>query len=231
MIDNCNLIIIVKTLSNNKISYSRLNNLINNFSKYNINIFLMPTIDDVNNPDRRRVMYNSLMDRLKIVTKLNYEYILIIDDDFFPIDNFLEELNETIKYLPETWDTLHLAIGSVWGRKKRGGFKGLGVYNPNTDLSSLEPDKCDRFFINCKKGFLTERKGIKIHNGAMGSPMAWLFRSEKINHILEEYKKYEYNGKNKIFNNDIILTKMIDDNTFICKKPLGYECECGGTTY
>ena len=97
MIHNNNTIIITTTLPNNSISFKRINNLINNFSNCNIPIVLNHGI--IRENEKVEIGIQMIKKSIEIYKKTNYEYTIICEDDFFPIDNFLDELNKTVELL------------------------------------------------------------------------------------------------------------------------------------
>ena len=114
--NNCE--IITTTMLNNEISKLRKKNLINNLQKkYDFKINFIEGIKYAN--WGKKEQFECTLNMLKTFEKSEYTYGLICQDDFFPIDNFLIELNKTIELLPETWECLHLCPGFTWGRYYR----------------------------------------------------------------------------------------------------------------
>ena len=220
--NNENLIIITTTLSNNEVSEKRRTNLINNFSKYNLSVILNHGIQRTSNLDNKEIMYKIIVNAFETFKKCNYEYAIICDDDFYPIDNFLNELNNTVSLLPKNWQSLHLCPGYLWGRQFRDMTK-LGKINPEYNMENISFDISDRFYNNCNP------KKYYNCNFWLGGPIAMLVNKNSINNILENFK-----NTYKMYRqpNDVILTLILDENSFICKNPqLGYENEEGGSTY
>ena len=169
MLDNTNIIVITNTLSNNVISEKRRNNIIKNFGKYNINILFNHGITrDTNDKSIKHMFYVSL-NNLNTIKKLDYEYVLLCDDDFVPIDNFLEELNKTIEALPKDWHILHLCPGFLWGRFYKDKNK-IGKLNPEYNIEHFEYDISNRFFINISYDILSNI------NGWLGGPIALVIK-------------------------------------------------------
>jgi hypothetical protein len=218
MINKDNLIVVTTTLSNNKISELRRNNLVNNFSKYNTKILFEHGILDESKSYNNG--FNILLNRFISFKNSNYEYGLICDDDFFPIDNFIEELNNTTNILPHDWEALHLSPGFLWGRKYRDTSK-IGKLNPEYTLDYFMYSSSGRYFANCDPNIYYSL------NCWLGGPIAMLVNKKNIDNIINRYTKIGPHHPN-----DVILTLMLNYNTFICREPqLGYENECGGTTY
>tara|TARA_R110001592_G_scaffold207856_1_gene458826 strand:- start:237 stop:947 length:711 start_codon:yes stop_codon:yes gene_type:complete len=218
------LVIITTSLSNDTISEKRRINLINNFSKYNINIHFLCR-EKSKDKNHRKINFNSLLERLMICKKLSYDYCLVIDDDFYPIDNFLFELNEVIKIIPNNWIGIHLCAGFLWGRKYKDKTK-IGELNTEKTKSihKLTYDETGKIFIN------NDPLIYKSMRGWLGGPICFLINNtkENINNLITDYISYEKTQ----MNNDVILTNMLNKNIYVCRdKQLGYEEECGGRTY
>jgi hypothetical protein len=151
--------------------------------------------------------------------KSNYDYGIICQDDFFPIDNFLEELNKTIELLPSNWNCLHLCPGFLWGRKFRDKSKiSLVNYEYILEKNIFNFHDSGRFFINCVPE--------QYYNNHLwlGGPVAFIIKKTYISEFIKKYKE-------NFDNDDRTLVKILDENIFICRNPqLGYEEECGGTS-
>ena len=154
---NHNLLIIPTTMPNNLISESRRNNIINNFSKYNIPVMFNYGIKQQPDIDNRDITFHTIKSSIELYKKTNFEYAIICDDDFFPIDNFLEELNKTIELLPDNWRCLHLCPGYLWGRKFKDSSK-IGCLNPEYDMKGIDFDSSGRFYINCNNRTYFKKK-------------------------------------------------------------------------
>ena len=129
MINDKNCEIITTYLANNnQISELRKQNIINNFkNRYNFNIDFVEGIKYKR--WEKTEQFESTLNLLERFEKSNYTYGIICQDDFFPINNFLSELNRTVALLPDTWECLHLCPGFLWGRKFRDKSK-IGQLNP-----------------------------------------------------------------------------------------------------
>ena len=210
--NNCE--VITTTLSN-KVSKLRKENIINNFTKYEFNINFIEGIKYDN--WGKNEQYESTLNMLIRFEKSNYEYGIICQDDFFPIDNFLQELNNTIQLLPKNWECLHLSPGFLWGRKYRDKLK-IGDLNPEFNINIMESHGSGRFFINCKAEEYYKK------NMWLGGPIAILINKQSINKIIKTYKE-------NFDHDDRTLVRILNNNTFICRQPqLGYEEECGKTS-
>jgi hypothetical protein len=215
-----NIIIITTTIPNKSISEKRRNNLVNNFSKWNTPLLFNEYIKK--QKPKIQITYEMIVSNLNIFSKTNFEYGIICDDDFYPIDNFFEELNKTVKLLPPNWRCLHLCPGYLWGRESRDKKK-IGVLNPEYDMSEFPFHESGRFYINCDGELYFNKKFW------LGGPIAMLVNKNNVESLLNDfiltYKKYKYV-------NDVILTKILNKNDYVCREPmLGYEEEEGGTTF
>ena len=221
MLNNNNTIIITTTIPNNEISEKRRNNLVDNFSKYDISILLNNGIVNKNIPSHQ-IMFTIIKNALEIFKKTNFEYAIICDDDFNPINNFLEELNKTLDLLPDNWRCIHLCPGYLWGRCFRDETK-IGILNPEYDMNGIPFHKSGRFYINCDKNIYTYKRFW------LGGPIAFVINKNNVDSLLNDFiLKYKINQHN----NDVILTQILNDNDYICREPLlGFENEQGGTTF
>ena len=147
MISDKNCIIITTTMSSNIISEKRRNNIINNFSKYNIPVLFNHGIKKDMHNDNQEMSFHLSKKSFEIYKKTGFEYGIICDDDFFPCENFLQELNETVELLPENWRSLHLCPGYLWGRLYRDNHK-IGKLNPEYNMTGIEYDESGRFYKN-----------------------------------------------------------------------------------
>jgi len=212
---NCdNLKIITTTLPNNEISKKRQDNLISKFSNFDI-IFNQGIID------KSRRFHQTLKNALETFKNTNSEFAIICDDDFSPIDNFLNELNKTVQLLPSNWRCLHLCPGYLWGRKFRDKSK-IGSLNVEYNMNNIPFHKSGRFYNGCDSNRYFRNKHW------LGGPISLLVNKSTIDSLLNDYvSQYQ---KNK-FNNDVILTKILTKNDFICREPmLGFEDEQGGAS-
>ena len=151
------------------------------------------------------------------------EYAIICEDDFFPIDYFLEELNKTVELLPDDWECLHLCPGFFWGRKFRDKTK-IGKLNPERNIDSIPYHESGRFFdIKDSKIYLDKEINL-------GGPIAMLINKRSAKSFLKRFQS-EYLVTPYYEHADKIFTKMLNSKSFICREPqLGYEEESGGTT-
>jgi hypothetical protein len=216
-----NLIIVTTTLNNCKTSECRRKNLEKNLiNKYNLNIIFNEGI--TKNYNKVDKFFDIDLQRLISFKQSGYKYGLICDDDFNPIDNFLEELNKTIELLPNNWTCLHLCPGFLWGRQFRNINK-IGKLNPEGDISLLKYHNSGRFYEKCDPDLYYK---LKIFCGA---PEAFIINNNSIDKFIKKFQKLHIELK---LPTDVILTKMLDKNSFICRSPLlGYENECGGSTF
>ena len=212
-INKTNCEVITTTLSN-KLSELRKENIINNLEKkYEFNINFIEGIKYDN--WGKNEQYESTLNMLMRFEKSNYEYGIICQDDFYPIDNFLHELNKTIELLPDNWECLHLCPGFLWGRKIRDKSK-IGQYYPeyNMNKTIFNYHESERFFINC------DPNTYYNHNMWLGGPVAFIIKHTCITQFINKYKQ-------NFDHDDRSLVRILNNNTFICRNPqLGYEEEC-----
>ena len=216
--------IIVTYISDNITSNKRLSALKNNINKYqNITLNVIGKKKEILNTtlEKQRASNENVIDMLNTALIPNCEYIIITEDDFYPIDNFYNELIHTIRLLPKNWRTLHLCPGALWGR-------GLGEPDEPGKLrweDGTEPnipyDKSKRFYINGEDNLFLQ------HGVWMGSPTCFLIQQKNIPNFIKEYKTYNFDNAC-----DVILTEMLSSNDFICRDPLlGYEKSQGPSVF
>jgi hypothetical protein len=221
MLNSKNTIVISTTIPKNITSEARRNNLINNFSKWNIPVLLNPGIIDNTLPNHN-IMFNIIKNAFEIYKKSNYEYAIICDDDFFPIDNFLGELNKTVDLLPYNWRCLHLCPGYLWGRRFRNKDK-IGLLNAEYNMTGIQYHESGRFYLNCTGDTYFNKKFF------LGGPIAIVINKNNFESLLNDFVS-QYEKSN--LPNDVILTKILNANDYICREPqLGYEEQEGGTTF
>jgi len=220
--NNENTVIITTTKPNQATSERRRNNLINNFSKPNIPIIFNDYVTKTIEP--HRTAYEMMTNHFKLFVKLSsvYDYAIICEDDFFPISNLLEEMNNTVRLLPADWRCLHLCPGYAWGRRWRDKTK-IGKLNPEFNLNSLESHESGRYYMNCDKDEYFKRSMW------VGGPIAMLVNKTYIQSILDDFTaKYAENQ----LNSDVVLVQILNSQDYICREPqMGYEEEAGGTTF
>ena len=165
--------------------------------------------------------------KLERAKQLDVPYVLICDDDFSPIPNFLEELNRSVACLPADWRTLHLCPGYLWGKKKQDPKtrlpRRLGELDPDGSLEGMQSDPMGRVFLNCTNQLL-HYWGIWL-----GTPIAFVVRREGIDSLLKQFQ----DGFKKLpVNNDVILSLIFGPNDYICRNPvLGYERDEGASLF
>jgi len=215
MLNNSNLIIITTTLSNSSTTEKRRTNLINEFSKYNISIiFNHGVLKDTFTNKSFRVSKNSM----EMFRKTTFDYAIICDDDFFPIDNFLEELNKTVSLLPDNWECLHLCPGYAWGRRFKDTSK-ISYLNPEHNMNGIDYHESGRVYINCNASTYVNR------HFWLGGPIAILLKQCIVDKYMNNFIN-QYNYQNDP--NDVVLTKILNNNSYVCRQPqLGYEKDEG----
>jgi len=223
MLHDENTIVITTTIPNNEISEKRRNNLVNNFSKFNMSILLNNGIVN-KNFQNNEIMFEIIKNALNIFKKTIFNYAIICDDDFNPIDNFVEEINKTIDILPDNWRCLHLCPGYLWGRQFRD-YSKIGMLNPEYNMDGIPYHESGRFYVNCDKNTYSKKKFW------LGGPISFVINKKCVDSFLNDYIN-NYNNTNKNINNDVNLTQILNENDFICREPLlGFENEQGGTTF
>ena len=90
-------------------------------------------------------------------------------------------------------------------------------------MSEFPFHESGRFYINCDSEVYFNKKFW------LGGPIAMLVNKNNVESLLNDciltYKKYKYA-------NDVILTKILNKNDYVCREPmLGYEEEEGGSTF
>jgi FkbM family methyltransferase len=208
--------IIVTYISDNIISNKRLSALKNNINKYqNITLNVIGKKKEILKTliEKQRASNENVIDMLNKALITNCEYIIITEDDFYPIDNFYNKLIHTVRLLPKNWRTLHLCPGKLWGRTfgepdEPGKLRWECGTEPN-----IPYHKSKRFYINGEDNLFLQ------HKAWLGGPMCFLIQQKNIPNFMEEYKTHNFDDAC-----DVILTKMLSSNDFICRDPLlGYE--------
>lgn len=212
------LLVITTTKPNDVTSAKRITNLINNFSKYNLPLIINEYTSK--KLPIHQISYEMIVNNIQLFLRTNYEYALIIDNDFSPIPNFMTELNKTVSLLPDNWRSLHLAVGYLWGRKFRNPAK-ISHLNPEGKIDDLLYHESGRFFNRCNSATYY-KKGCWL-----GGSIAILIKRDDrlLTDFMNQYKLTPVN-------NDVILTSILNSDDYICREPiLGYEDEQGGTTF
>lgn len=237
MINNKNCVLITTTIYDNIVSDKRRENLKHNSTKHGLNMYLIKgtkekywTDKELNKKSQTiqmKTALNSYKITLRMLLKLKdieCEYGIICQDDFYPIDNFFEELNKTVDKLPVNWEILHLCPFWAWGKEYKDVSK-IGKYNPcqYVDNTKLDSDISNRFFKNCEaRNYLNNKLWL-------GGPLAFLIKKDSLEKLINRYKP---NNNNLLLADDVMMTYLLNNNTYICKNPqLGYEEECGGSTH
>jgi hypothetical protein len=220
MLNATNTVIITTTLPDNIISGKRINNIIDNFSKYNIPIIINDYIKK--NKSSAEISCEMIINNTHFFKKMNTEYAILCDNDFFPAANFLEELNKTVALLPANWRALHLSPGYLWGRRMRDATK-IGHLNPEYTMDGIPYHESGRFYLNCDNRLYASK------HFWLGGPIAILLNRTNVDQFLNHFLLQYTHTK---LNNDVILTLILTPNDYICREPmLGYEKEEGGTTF
>lgn len=217
-ISDLNLVIIATTIPNNQVAEKRRNNLLNFFSKSKVSILFNHGECSKN---KNQNMFMTLINSINLFEKTTFEYGIVCDDDFFPINNFMQELNKTVKLLPENWRSLHLCPGFAWGRKFRDDTK-IGLFHPEKNMNDFDVHFSGRFFNNCNG------KKYTANEFWLGGPVCFLINNKSASNYLNEIE-IQFNKNN--IPNDVLLTNILSIDDYICRYPqLGYEREEGGST-
>lgn len=222
MLSDSNTIVITTTLSNSVVSEKRRTNFVNEFAKYNLSMIFNHGIKKKEGDKISSIMFSIFKNSVEIFLRTNFEYGLICDDDFIPCPNFLEELNNTAKLLPEKWRCLHLCPGYLWGRMFRDNTKKF-MLNPEYDMTGVPYHESGRFYNECNRNLYLSRAFW------LGGPIAILVNKKTVvNFLVDFINQYMACPSN----NDVILTAILNKNDYICREPmLGYENEEGGSTF
>lgn len=211
--------ILITTTIPSAISDRRLSNLVRNFSTYQIPLLIH---HGNQHKDKIEILYENMLGMIALFKQTDYEFAIICDNDFFPIDNFVNNLEATVSALPAGWRTLHFCPGFLWGRN--GKIPCVpGVLKPSWPIDSLIVDPCGRFFV------VEDRDTYIQKEFWLGGPMAFLVNKQTIDSLLDDFKASFLLEPTL---NDVILTKILTSNDYICRSPLlGYEAEEGGATF
>jgi hypothetical protein len=89
-------------------------------------------------------------------------------------------------------------------------------------MNNIPFHKSGRFYNECDSNMYFRNKHW------LGGPIALLVNKSTIDSLLNDYVAQYQKTK---FNNDVILTKILTKNDFICREPmLGFEDEQGGAS-
>ena len=212
-------LILITTTIPSAISDRRISNLVQNFSQYGIPLLIH---HGNQNKEKIEILYENMLAMIAFFKKTGFEYAIICDNDFFPIDNFMNNLQATVDALPPGWRTLHLCPGFLWGRNGKIPCA-PGVLKPSWPIDSLTVDPCGRFFV------VEDRDTYIQKEFWLGGPMAFLVNRATVDSLLADFKASFLLEPTL---NDVILTKILTSNDYICRLPLlGYEAEEGGATF
>jgi len=212
-------LILITTTIPSAISDRRLSNLVCNFNKYGIPLLVH---HGNQHKDKIEILYENMLAMIALFKRTDYEFAIICDNDFFPIDNFMEELVTTLGALPVGWRTLHFCPGFLWGRNGRIPCV-PGELKPSWPIDALAFDPCGRFFV------VEDRDTYIQKEFWLGGPMAFLVNRATVDSLLDDFKASFLLEPTL---NDVILTKILTSNDYICRLPLlGYEAEEGGATF
>jgi hypothetical protein len=221
MLTSNNLICITTGIPCNAISERRRANIVTNFAKHSIEVIFN---EGITGKPSHVIMYTNIINMMRLYQSMEYTYAIICDDDFFIIPNFLEEINNTVKLLPDNWRCLHLCPGYLWGRQFRDMSK-VSHLNPEYNMEDADVpfDKSGRFYNNC------DGKKYSDRSFWLGGPIAMLINKNNCESLLHDFCA-EYDARPH--NNDVVLTRILSGCDYVCREPmLGYEEECGGTIF
>ena len=217
-VNESNCEIITTTIPGNKISIRRKKNIIKNFQdNYNFHVNFIK--GEKYDKWGKKEQFESTLNMLEAFKHSNYEYGIICQDDYYPIDNFLQELNKTISVLPHDWECLHLCPGILWGRRFRDKTKiGQCNFEYKMDNRIFKYHDSGRYFTECNPII------YYINRMWLGGPVAFVIKKSYITEFIKKYREnYDHD--------DRTLVKILDNKTFICRNPqLGYEEQCGDTS-
>ena len=212
-------LILITTTIPSAISDRRISNLVQNFNKYKIPLLIH---HGNQNKEKIEILYENMLAMIDLFKRTDYEFGIICDNDFFPIDNFVNNLQATIDALPAGWRTLHLCPGFLWGRNGQIPCT-PGELKPSWPIDALAIDPCGRFFV------VEDRETYVRKEFWLGGPMAFLVNKQTIDSLLADFKE---SFAQEPTLNDVILTKILTSDDYICRLPLlGYEAEEGGATF
>ena len=218
LVNSNNLCIITTTIPNDNISEKRINNIINSFSKYNIPII----VNDYQRKEKsiNQISCEMIINNIELFKKMNIDYVILCDNDFNPIDNFLEELNITIELLPKNWRCLHLCPGYL---HKRGSINETGKLNTGYNMFGIDYNESGRFYVNCDSDLYSKKYFW------LGGPVSVLLNKKNLDDFYNDFL-HTYNRND--LPNDVIFTRILKNNDYICREPLlGFENDCGRTTF
>jgi hypothetical protein len=230
MLSNTNLMLITVSIYNDKTSDKRISNLKKRITKDNLPLFIFYNNKTKYNKWNKAgcIFIKNLYKSIFKFSESNFDYAIICENDFYPADNFLNKLNETVDLLPKNWETLHLCPGWFWGREhfnnKKIEKENIDIPYPEGTLNKFNFDKSKKFIYDLDSKYLVD------NHIWLGGPIAILINKKNNNH-LKFLKRCmgQFNIKNDP--GDVILSKSVTKNDFICFNPqLGKEEECGGTT-
>jgi len=212
-------LILITTTIPSAVSNRRISNLVQNFSQYGIPLLIH---HGNQHKEKIEILYENMLAMIALFKRTDYEFAIICDNDFFPIDNFVNNLEVTVAALPAGWRTLHLCPGFLWGRN--GKIPCVpGILKPSWPIDSLAVDPCGRFFV------VEDRDTYIQKEFWLGGPMAFLVNRATVDSLLADFKASFLLEPTL---NDVILTKILTSDDYICRLPLlGYEAEEGGATF
>jgi hypothetical protein len=89
-------------------------------------------------------------------------------------------------------------------------------------MSNISFHESGRFYNKCDSNRYFRNKYW------LGGPISFLVNKNNIDSLLNDYVAQYHKNK---FNNDVILTKILTNDDFICREPmLGFEDEQGGAS-
>jgi len=229
MIHNQNLVLLTTSIPGNEVSEKRISNLLQQMSPYNIPIIFTDYVKK-SGKTSSEISCEMVLESLAMFQKINVPYAIVCDNDFCPTADFLSELNKTVELLPADWRSLHLCPGFLWGRWYRNHcpekVKSAGApatFNPEFPMDSVDYHESGRFYTNCNPTLFFNRRYW------LGGPVAVLINKSHLESFTSDFlQQYIMNSTE---NNDVIFTRMLTENDFVCRDPpLGCEDEQGGTT-
>lgn len=216
------LLAIFTTLYDNEVSDRRRENLLHAFARY-------PNIEVLTNEGLRDLPYLEINQRIarRMLVRLTevqdeFDYAMVFDDDFDPIEDFVNELSRTMEQLPADWRALHLCPGWLWGRKFRRCTR-AGKLDPEGSIENLTFHESRRVFVDLDSATLVRKQMW------LGGPIAVVVKRHELPGFLADFDRtlelYDHPS-------DVLLTRAFGERDYVCAEPqLGFEKPQGPTSY
>ena len=133
----------------------RWNNCVEQFNKYNLKVQRFPAIkpESGNNFLLRGEVgaARSMVKMIEEAKKLNFEKILVLEDDFVFVDNFNEVFSNMISQVPDDWDFIYFGGNHVGGYDKISENVAKMKYTYCTHTVGIKNTMFDRIINNLTK--------------------------------------------------------------------------------